>query len=60
MKKLMLTAFIAASLYVPIAMADDNPADSDTAHPGAYVKDSVITASKVTVTSSMRVLCMSP
>jgi hyperosmotically inducible protein len=44
MKKLMLTAFIAASLYVPIAMADDNPADSDTAHPGAYVKDSVITA----------------
>ena len=44
MKKLMLTAFIAATLYVPIAMADDNPADSDTSHPGAYVKDSVITA----------------
>lgn len=43
MKKLILTGLIAASAacYLPVAMADN--ADSDTSHPGAFVKDSVIT-----------------
>jgi hyperosmotically inducible protein len=45
MKKIILTGLIAASAcYLPVAMADDSSADSDTSHPGAYVKDSVITA----------------
>jgi hyperosmotically inducible protein len=43
MKKLILTALVAISpLCVSIATAAQ-PADSDTSHPGAYVKDSVIT-----------------
>lgn len=43
MKKLILTALVAvAPLCVSIATAAQ-PADSDTSHPGAYVKDSVIT-----------------
>jgi hyperosmotically inducible protein len=42
MKKLILTALVAGSLaYLPMAMAQDTNSDS---HPGAYVKDSVITA----------------
>ena len=44
MKNLMLTGLIAAAFCLPVAMADDNPGDSDTSHAGAYVKDSVITA----------------
>jgi len=45
MKKLILTGLIAAgAFYLPTAMADDSKMDSDRAHPGAYVKDSVITA----------------
>jgi hyperosmotically inducible periplasmic protein len=44
MKKLILTGLIAAgAFYLPAAMADDSKMDSDRAHPGAYVKDSVIT-----------------
>lgn len=43
MKKLILTGLIAAGTFCLPAMADNNPADSDTSHPGAYVKDSVIT-----------------
>lgn len=44
MKKLILSGLVAASAMVlPVAMADDYKADSDTAHPAAYVKDSVIT-----------------
>jgi hyperosmotically inducible periplasmic protein len=44
MKKLILTGLVAAgAFYLPAAMADDNKMDSDTSHPGAYVKDSVIT-----------------
>ena len=43
MKKLILTGLIAAGAFcLPVAMAD-NTADSDTSHPGAYVKDSLIT-----------------
>ncbi|MDP9084153.1 MAG: BON domain-containing protein [Pseudomonadota bacterium] len=43
MKKLLLTALVAVSpLYVSVALAEQ-PADSDTSHAGAYVKDSVIT-----------------
>src|ERR1700722_19252189 len=43
MKKLILTALVAVSpICVSIATADQ-PADSDTSHAGAYVKDSVIT-----------------
>jgi hyperosmotically inducible protein len=42
MKKLVLTGLIAVSAcYLPVAMADNT--DSDTSHPGAFVKDSVIT-----------------
>ncbi|HWJ35503.1 MAG TPA: BON domain-containing protein [Steroidobacteraceae bacterium] len=47
MKKLVLTGLIAAgAFYLPMAMADDYKGDSDAdrSHPGAYVKDSVITA----------------
>jgi hyperosmotically inducible protein len=45
MKKLVLTGLIAAGVfYLPTAMADDYKTDSDRSHPGAYVKDSVITA----------------
>jgi hyperosmotically inducible protein len=40
----MLTGVIAAAFCMPVAMADDYKADSDSAHPAAYVKDSVITA----------------
>jgi len=44
MKKLILSAMVAMS---PLCMASlalaEQPADSDSAHPGAYVKDSVIT-----------------
>ena len=44
MKKLILTGLIAVgACYLPVAMADDSKADSDTSHPGAFVKDSVIT-----------------
>src|ERR1700690_2416379 len=43
MKKLILTGLIAAGTFCLPAMADNNPADSDTSHPGSYVKDSVIT-----------------
>jgi hyperosmotically inducible protein len=43
MKKLVLTALVAASpLYLSVVLADQ-PADSDSSHAGAYVKDSVIT-----------------
>ncbi len=45
MKKLILTGLVAAAAcYLPMAMADDGRADSDPSHPGAYVKDSMITA----------------
>jgi hyperosmotically inducible periplasmic protein len=47
MKKLVLTSLIAAgAFYLPMAIADDykGDGDSDRSHPGAYVKDSVITA----------------
>jgi len=44
MKKLILTGLIAAAVISLPAMADSNNTDSDTSHPGAYVKDSVITA----------------
>ncbi len=44
MKKLILSAIVAASpLCASLAMADQH-ADSDTSHPAAYVKDSVVTA----------------
>jgi hyperosmotically inducible protein len=44
MKKLMLTGLVAVSvMYLPVVMADDYKADSDTSHAAAYVKDSVIT-----------------
>ena len=43
MKTLILTGFLAAtSCCLPAAFAD-NKVDSDTSHPGAYIKDSVIT-----------------
>jgi hyperosmotically inducible periplasmic protein len=43
MKTLMLAVLVAGSpLYLSVALADQ-PADSDSSHPGAYVKDSVIT-----------------
>jgi hyperosmotically inducible protein len=45
MKNSIVTStLIAAALCLPVAMADNSSADSDTSHPGAYVKDSVITA----------------
>jgi hyperosmotically inducible protein len=49
MKKAMLSGAIAAGFCLPLAlaplaMADNDRADSDTSHPGAYVKDSLITA----------------
>jgi hyperosmotically inducible protein len=44
MKKLILTGVIAAAFALPVAMADDYKGDSDASRPGAYVKDSVITA----------------
>jgi hyperosmotically inducible protein len=44
MNKMMLAGLVAAALYVPVAMADENGADSDRAHAGAYVTDSVITS----------------
>ncbi len=45
MKKLVLSGLIAAgAFYLPVAMADDNKTDSDTSHPGTYVKDSAVTA----------------
>jgi hyperosmotically inducible periplasmic protein len=47
MKKLVLTGLLAAgAFYLPIAMADEYKGDSDAdrSHPGAFVKDSVITA----------------
>ncbi len=44
MKKLILSGLIAAgACYLPVAMAD-NKTDSDTSHPGTYVKDSAVTA----------------
>ena len=44
MKKLLLTGLIATGVfYLPVAMADDYAQDSDRSHPGAFVKDSVIT-----------------
>ena len=49
MKKLIMTGLVAAAaLYLPAAMADDYKSDTDRtadrSHPGAFVKDSVITA----------------
>lgn len=45
MKKLiLLTGLLAMGAFQISAMADDTKADSDTSRPGAYVKDSVITA----------------
>jgi hyperosmotically inducible protein len=43
-RKAMLAGLVAAVVSLPVAMAADDRADSDTAHPGTYVKDSVITA----------------
>jgi hyperosmotically inducible protein len=43
MKKLLLTALVAVSPLCATLAVADQPADSDTSHPGAYVKDSVIT-----------------
>ena len=43
MKKLLLTALVAVSPLCATLTVADQPADSDTSHPGAYVKDSVIT-----------------
>jgi len=44
MKRLVLISVIAASAaYLPIAIAQQNGGDADKSHPGAYVKDSVIT-----------------
>lgn len=46
MKKLLLTGLIAAATFCLPAMADDYgkaDSDADRAHPGAFVKDSVIT-----------------
>jgi hyperosmotically inducible protein len=44
MKKLILSAMVAVgSLGVASVTLADQPADSDSAHAGAYVKDSVIT-----------------
>ncbi|MDP9012501.1 MAG: BON domain-containing protein [Pseudomonadota bacterium] len=47
MKKVILTGLLmAGAAYLPVAMADNYGADSDAdrAHPGAFVKDSAITA----------------
>jgi hyperosmotically inducible periplasmic protein len=48
MKKLIMTGLVAAAaFYLPVAMANDYKADADRttdrSHPGAFVKDSVIT-----------------
>jgi hyperosmotically inducible protein len=44
MKKLILSAMVAMSPLCMTSLAlAEQPADSDSAHPGAYVKDSVIT-----------------
>jgi hyperosmotically inducible protein len=49
MKKLILTGLVAAAaFYLPAAMAQDYKSETDRtadrSHPGAFVKDSVITA----------------
>jgi hyperosmotically inducible periplasmic protein len=50
MKKLLMTGLIAAAAFsLPVAMANDYKSDTDRttadrSHPGAFVKDSVITA----------------
>ncbi len=49
MKKLVMTGLVAAAaFYLPAAMADDYKSETDRtadrSHPGAFVKDSVITA----------------
>lgn len=46
MSKFLLTGLMTAALLVPAAaaLADNNPNDSDRDHPGAFVKDSVVTA----------------
>jgi hyperosmotically inducible periplasmic protein len=44
MKKLILASLVAGAVAcMPLAMADNVKADSDTSDAGAYVKDSVIT-----------------
>jgi hyperosmotically inducible protein len=43
MNKFMVTCAIAAAFYLPVALADDHPQESDSAKAGTYVKDSVIT-----------------
>lgn len=43
MKKIILTTVIAGAFCLPVAMADDYSANSDTSHAESYVKDSVIT-----------------
>jgi hyperosmotically inducible protein len=44
MKKLILSGLLVmGAAYLPTAMADDYKTDSDKAHPGAFMKDSVIT-----------------
>jgi hyperosmotically inducible protein len=44
MKKLLMTGLIAAAAFsLPVAMANDYKSDTDRSHPGAFVKDSVIT-----------------
>jgi len=44
MKTMILSALVVmGAVYLPTAMADDYKPDSDKSHPGAYVKDSVIT-----------------
>lgn len=45
MKKLILTGIVTAAAWYLPAMADDyKTPDSDTSHPAAFVKDSMITA----------------
>ncbi len=43
MKTLILSAFLSAAVLGAAAASAGQPADSDTSHAGAYVKDSVIT-----------------
>jgi hyperosmotically inducible protein len=44
MKNFVLVGLLAASAaYVPLALANSYGSDTDTSHPGNYVKDSVIT-----------------
>jgi hyperosmotically inducible protein len=43
MKTLILSALMSVSVAGATVVCADQPKDSDTSHPGAYVKDSVIT-----------------